>query len=317
MKLKSLWPEGTTMINCSLPDYPRPQPPTPIPKLLLATWTRGKETRKSGFQVTLGTRVLAPGSPDRTEEQGRGRVALHHPRPRAHKLETDSHRASSFSCPGYASSSPAELTRLGVAGSWLRPGSLPPAYPSPFLPCSQAAEQGPGRELVTSSERLVPKTLERAGPRRYAPRLALRCTALRRWRWRTSPPGLGPPTRAPARHAPRAAPLGPAQRIPAQPDSWASPASPTSALAGASGHPAEVSTSSGRFRGLGGGLDSACFLSLLPQVGPGSQLGEPREDWAREWGFLYPVPRRQETREALSSLILKIKIGFITKKKKN
>lgn len=67
--------------------------------------------------------------------------ALHHPRSRTHKLEVDSHRASSFSCSGSASSFQKELTPLAAAGPWLSGGFLLPAYPSHFLPCSQANEQ--------------------------------------------------------------------------------------------------------------------------------------------------------------------------------
>lgn len=101
----------------------------------------GKTEETSGFQVILGTKVLAPGSPNRTEELGRGRALCTTPGPgrTSWKRIPTAHPLSPAPAPRPLS--PEELTPLAAAGPWLSGGFLLPAYPSRFLPSSQAAEQ--------------------------------------------------------------------------------------------------------------------------------------------------------------------------------
>ena len=102
--------------------------------------TRGKDSRNKWLPGDTGHQSPSPRLPEPDGRVGSRQGALHHPRSRTHKLEADSHRASSFSCPGSASSFPEELNPLAAAGPWLSGGFLFPAYPSHFLPSSQAAK---------------------------------------------------------------------------------------------------------------------------------------------------------------------------------
>lgn len=69
-EVKAAGTQDTIVSSLPLLAYPRLQPTLPTSKLLLPLRTSEKEARKSGFQVTLDTRVLAPGTTDPTEEQG-------------------------------------------------------------------------------------------------------------------------------------------------------------------------------------------------------------------------------------------------------
>lgn len=64
-KVKAAGTQGTAVSNCSLLAYPPQQPTLLIPTL---SADKGERGQKKWLQVTLSTRVLAPGTTDRTEE---------------------------------------------------------------------------------------------------------------------------------------------------------------------------------------------------------------------------------------------------------
>lgn len=202
-KVKAAGTQGTAVSNCSLLAYP-PQQPT-LPTL---SADKGERGQKKWLQVTLGTRVLAPGTTDRTGVRSRYGV-VRHPRLRADTLVGDSYQTSSLPAqaplplPGERSSGSGQLG----PGEEPAPSSHLPIPPPPprgragkpvgsWLPAARVWSRG----ARGSVPRSAPEEPRGANPHLPRARPALRCAR------RDLVPHLRVSEPQPARHAPGAAP---------------------------------------------------------------------------------------------------------------